>query len=207
MKTTINVLFKSMQKDDKKEVLKFEIKGSEDVDGEANLFDISGSIVVLSIKGCVVGDITAEFISIQRDSKKTAVKFGLKGDSEERANQLYKFAGRNVELTVAPSQMSIDEFEESHQGVRSTQNGDGTIDLDNEEDEEQVTIDEVMKGVDETPPSNVTSLTGKQTKKQKEEAAKLVTASQIIAEAQQNQDVAVNETPLPFSDDPDDLPL
>jgi hypothetical protein len=30
MKTELNVFFKMMQKDDKKEVLKFEIKGNED---------------------------------------------------------------------------------------------------------------------------------------------------------------------------------
>lgn len=146
MKTTMNVLFKSMQKDDKKEILKFEIKGSEDAGDEMDLFELSGSIVVLSLEvggDDVCGDISAEFISMQRDSKKTVMKFGIKGDKDDKAQQLYKFAGRNVTLGVAPSQMSIEEFNEPREGVRGTINQDGTIDVD---DKNQVTIDEVAAG-------------------------------------------------------------
>ncbi|MFU1797614.1 hypothetical protein ACM1RC_27370 [Paenibacillus azoreducens] len=142
MKTTMNVLFKSMQKDDKKEVLKFEIKGSEDAGDEMELFELSGSIVVLSLEvggDDVCGDVSAEFISMQRDSKKTVMKFGIKGDRDDKAQQLYKFAGRNVTLGVAPSQMSIEEFNEPREGVRGTINPDGTVDV---EDKNQVTIEE-----------------------------------------------------------------
>ena len=139
MKTSINVLFKSMQKDDKKEILKFEIKGAEDLDGEAELFDLSGSIVTLSMTvggDDVCGEITSEFVSMQRDSKKTVMKFGIKGDSEEKALQLYKFAGRNVTLNVAPSQMSLEEFNEG-----------GADDFD--DDENQMTLDEAMAKADD----------------------------------------------------------
>lgn len=138
MKTSINVLFKSMQKDDKKEILKFEIKGAEDVDGEAELFDLSGSIVTLSMTvggDDVCGEITSEFVSMQRDSKKTVMKFGIKGDSEEKALQLYKFAGRNVTLNVAPSQMSLEEFNEAES--------------EEFEDENQLTLDEAMAKADD----------------------------------------------------------
>jgi len=126
----MNVLFKSMQKDDKKEVLKFLIPGDEDE--AVDLFDLSGSIVVLSlvVGGDQVGqDLTAEFLSMQRDSKKTVMKFGIKSDSEGKSLELYKFAGRNVELTVEPSQLSLEEFrEEPREGVRGKINPDGTVD-------------------------------------------------------------------------------
>jgi hypothetical protein len=147
MKTTMNVLFKSMQKDDKKEILKFEIKGTEDAGDEMELFELSGSIVVLSLEvggDDVCGDVSAEFISMQRDSKKTVMKFGIKGDRDGKAQKLYEFAGRNVELGVAPSQMSIDEFNEPREGVRGKINPDGTI----ETDPNQVTLDEVAAGTE-----------------------------------------------------------
>lgn len=150
MKTTMSVLFKSMQKDDKKEILKFEIKGTEDVGDEMDLFELSGSIVVLSLEvggDDVCGDLSAEFVSMQRDSKKTVMKFGIKGDKDEKAQLLYKFAGRNVTLGVAPSQMSIEEFNEPREGVRGTVNQDGTIDL---EDKDQLTIEEV-EAADQAP--------------------------------------------------------
>ncbi len=148
----MNVLFKSMQKDDKKEILKFEIKGSEDAGEEMELFELSGSIVVLSLKvggDDVCGDVSAEFISMQRDSKKTVMKFGIKGDRDGKAQKLYEFAGRNVELGVAPSQMSIEEFNEPREGVRGKINPDGTVDV---EDKNQVTIDEVAAAAEEDGP-------------------------------------------------------
>lgn len=130
--TTLNVLFKSMQKDDKKEVLKFVIQGDED--DAIDLFDLSGSIVSLAlvVGGDQVGQtLNAEFVNIQRDSKKTVMKFDIKSDGESKSLELYKFAGRNVELTVKPSQMSIEEFrEEPREGVRGTINPDGTVDAD-----------------------------------------------------------------------------
>ncbi|GIP25532.1 hypothetical protein J23TS9_06620 [Paenibacillus sp. J23TS9] len=149
MKTNMNVLFKSMQKDDKKEILKFEIKGSEDAGDEMELFELSGSIVVLSLEvggDDVCGGISAEFVSMQRDSKKTVMKFGIKGDKDDKAQQLYKLAGRNVTLGVAPSQMSIEEFNEPREGVRGKINPDGTVDVD---DKNQMTLDEVAAGSEE----------------------------------------------------------
>ncbi|WP_240479648.1 hypothetical protein [Paenibacillus wynnii] len=149
MKTTMNVLFKSMQKDDKKEILKFEIKGTEDASDEMDLFELSGSIVVLNLEvggDDVCGDLSAEFISMQRDSKKTVMKFGVKGDKDDKAQLLYKFAGRNVTLGVAPSQMSIEEFNEPREGIKGTVNPDGTIDL---EDKDQLTIEEIAAAEEE----------------------------------------------------------
>lgn len=169
MKTSINVLFKSMQKDDKKEVLKFQIMGSEDTEAEGELFSLSGSIVVIDIKGCDAGEVTAEFMNIQRDSKKTVLKMAIKGEANA-AQQLYKFAGRNVELSVSPSQMSIEEFHgEEDEGLEYSVNSDGTVDVN---DEKQVTIDEVTES--ETKPdwqqeldkeSNVVSLDEKREQK------------------------------------------
>jgi hypothetical protein len=140
MKTELNVFFKLMQKDDKKEVLKFEVMGNDNEQAGRDLFDMSGGIVVFSIEGCAAGEVSAEFKNIQRDDKKTALKFFIKGDSEEKAQQLYKLAGRNVKLSVQPSQMSIDEFyDDDHDGIEYAVNGDGTVSVDGN----QISFDEV----------------------------------------------------------------
>lgn len=130
-KTELNVFFKMQQKDDKKEVLKFEMKGNDNENASNNLHPLAGSIIVFSIDGCAAGETTAEFMNIQRDSKKTSMKFAIKGDSEEKAQELYKFAGRNVKLTVQPSQMSIDEFydEDKHEGIKYNVGKDGTTSI------------------------------------------------------------------------------
>lgn len=131
MKTELNVFFKMQQKDDKKEILKFEIKGNED--GDTNeLYELAGSIVVFNIEGCAAGETTAEFMNIQRDSKKTTMKFAIKGDSEQKAQELYKYAGRNVKMFVQPSQMSIEEFygDDEDEGLEYSVNGDGTVEVD-----------------------------------------------------------------------------
>ncbi|MFS0822151.1 hypothetical protein [Bacillus sp. 1P02SD] len=128
-KTELNVFFKMQQKDDKKEVLKFEIKGDDAENASNELYQLAGSIVVFDIEGCAAGETTAEFMNIQRDSKKTTMKFAIKGDSEKKAQELYKFAGRNVKLSVQPSQMSIEEFYEQndHEGIEYNVDGNGNV--------------------------------------------------------------------------------
>lgn len=131
-KTELNVFFKLMQKDDKKEVLKFEIPGNDNERAGRDLFDMSGGIVVFEIDNCAAGEVTAEFKNIQRDDKKTTLKFFIKSDSEQKAQALYHFAGHNVKLSVQPSQMSIDEFydgEDEHEGMEYNINNDGTVDI------------------------------------------------------------------------------
>ena len=125
-KTELNVFFKMQQKDDKKEVLKFEIKGNDNENSTSNLHSLAGNIIVFSIDGCAAGETTAEFMNIQRDSKKTTLKFAIKGDSEEKAMELYKLAGCNVKLSVQPSQMSIEEFNEGHEGIEYKVEKEGT---------------------------------------------------------------------------------
>ncbi|WP_049869578.1 hypothetical protein [Paenibacillus sp. D9] len=149
MAIELNVLFKALTKDDKKEVLKFEIKGEEDNQAEADLFDLSGSIVVFSLKAGgddVVQNMNAEFVSMQRDSKKTVLKFAVNGDPD-KAQALYRVAGRNVYLSVAPSQMSIDDFREPREGVEYKVGPDGTAEL--QKDKNQLTIDEVAAAADD----------------------------------------------------------
>jgi hypothetical protein len=145
MKTELNVFFKMQQKDDKKEILKFEIKGNDGENAANELYNLAGSIIVFEIEGCAAGETTAEFMNIQRDSKKTVMKFAIKGDSEEKAQELYKFAGRNVKMTVQPSQMSIEEFyEDDHDGLEYTVNPDGTVDVP----KDQLSFDEIAVAQD-----------------------------------------------------------
>lgn len=123
-KTELNVLFKKIQKDDKKEVLEFHVQGDE-LPHYEQLIQMAGSIVVLNVTSSDAGEINVEFKSIQRDSKKTTLKFNVKGDSDEKMNKLYPYAGRNVAITLEPSQMSLEDFTE-HEGVDYTVEKDGT---------------------------------------------------------------------------------
>jgi hypothetical protein len=139
-KTQLNVFFKMQQKDDKKEVLKFEIKGQEEGDeSTTNLYALAGSIILFEIEGCAAGETSAEFMNILRDSKKTSMKFAIKGDSEKKAQELYKYAGRNVNLSILPSQMSIEEFYEGHEGIEYQVDENGNVEVS----KDQMSIDEV----------------------------------------------------------------
>ncbi|PFK43113.1 hypothetical protein [Bacillus cereus] len=128
-KIKLNVLFKKMQKDDKKEVLMFHVL-SDELPHADDLLKMPGTIVYLTVEKSEVEPIGAEFANIQRDSKKTAIKLNVKSDAKGIVNQLYPFAGGNVDIILEPSQMSIDEFyEEPHEGVEYSVNPDGTTDV------------------------------------------------------------------------------
>ncbi|MDT0163837.1 hypothetical protein [Bacillus sp. AG4(2022)] len=139
--TKLNVLFKKIQKDDKKEVLEFHVQGDE-LPHSQSLVQMAGSIVVLEVENSKAGKLNAEFKSIQRDSKKTTLKFNVKGDSEEKMILLYTFAGRGVTLLLTPSQMSIEEFnEDQHEGVAYNVDKDGIAQVS----PDQMSLDEVTE--------------------------------------------------------------
>ncbi len=123
MAVELNVLFKKLQKDDKKEVIEFHILG-DDPKYQTELIGMAGGIASLDIEGI---KLSAEFKAIQRDSKKIALKFEAKGDSE--TVKLYPKAGFNVSLVLEPSQMSIEEFQEAHEGIEYQTNQDGTVSI------------------------------------------------------------------------------
>lgn len=128
MNITMNVLFKKMQKDDKKEVLEFHILG-DSVKYKNELIEMAGGIVVLHVEDT---QFNAEFKSIQRDSKKICLKFDVKGDNEEKTIKLYPKAGHNVDLTLEKSQMSLEDFAmDEHEGIEVKSNQDGTIEVAN----------------------------------------------------------------------------
>ena len=134
----LNVLFKKMQKDDKKEVLMFHVV-SDELPHADELLKMPGTITLLTVEESQVEALGAEFVSIQRDNKKTVLKFNVKRDPEGKVNQLYPFAGGNVSLILQPSQMSIEEFyEEPHEGVKYTVDKGGQVDVP----EDQLSIDD-----------------------------------------------------------------
>jgi hypothetical protein len=135
----LNVLFKKMQKDDKKEVLMFHVQGDE-LPHANDLLKMPGTITLLSVEESKVGEIGAEFVSIQRDNKKTVLKFNIKRDPEGKVDKLYPYAGANVSLKLQESQMSIDEFyEEAHEGIEYKVDNDGQVSVD----PNQVSLDDV----------------------------------------------------------------
>lgn len=123
----LNVLFKKMQKDDKKEVLMFHVM-SDELPHADELLKMPGTIAVLKIEE--ENGVGAEFVSIQRDNKKTVLKFNVKRDAKD-VSKLYKYAGSNVDLELQPSQMSIDEFyEESEEEEKEEEATDGQLSLE-----------------------------------------------------------------------------
>lgn len=129
-KIELTVLFKKIQKDDKKEVLEFHVQGDE-LDYSDDLVQLAGSIAILEVKSSEAGKLPVEFKSIQRDSKKTTLKFNVRGDSDKKVIKLYPFAGRNVTLFLEASQISLEEFEEQGEGIEYSINGDGTVEIPN----------------------------------------------------------------------------
>lgn len=144
-KIKLNVLFKKMQKDDKKEVLEFHVVGGT-LPHTAELNEMTGNMVVLNVPQSKAGTFPAEFNKLQRDSKKAVLQFKVKGDSEEKSAKLYGYAGSNVELEMEPSQMSIDEYYEGdHEGVEYTVSSDGTAEVK----PNQMSLDDVGEDEDE----------------------------------------------------------
>lgn len=134
----LHVLFKKIQKDDKKEVLEFHIL-SDEIPHKSELIGMAGGIAVLQVEDHE--KLTAEFKSIQRDSKKAALKFEAKGDNDDKIVKLYKLAGTNVKIFLEQSRMSIDDFydEDQHEGIEYNLNQDGTVEVAHG----QLSIDEV----------------------------------------------------------------
>lgn len=105
----LNVLFKKMQKDDKKEVLQFHYMDSE-LPNAQELIDLSGSVVVLSLEAENTEKVAAQFKKVQKDDKKTLLEFNVNTSSKGKIDKFYPYSGTNVKLTIEPSQMSIEEF-------------------------------------------------------------------------------------------------
>lgn len=139
-KIEMDVLYKKQQRDDKKETLDFHVMG-DNLPYSNELVTMAGNMALLHVHDSETDPVPVEFKSIQRDSKKTVLKFEAKGDTQEAMIKLYEFAGHNVKITLEESQMSIEEFEEQHEGIEYNVNEGGTVEL-----EGQVSIDDIPEG-------------------------------------------------------------
>jgi hypothetical protein len=137
-KVELNVLFKKVQKDDKKEVLLFHVQGDELPQAD-ELLKMPGSIAMITVEESQAGELGAEFVSIQRDDKKTVLKFHVKRDTEGKVNKFYPFAGSNVTITLQQSQMSIEEFYEDNPGIEYQVDENGNVEVP----KDQLSIDDV----------------------------------------------------------------
>ncbi|MFJ7407141.1 MULTISPECIES: hypothetical protein [unclassified Lysinibacillus] len=126
----INVLFKKMQKDDKKEVLMFHIL-SDETKHAAELLRLTGKMTILTISDDEgpYESIQAEFVNLQRDNKKTVLKFNVATEDVDRVNAIYPAAGTNISLLIQPQQMSIDDLEGEHEGIPYEVGSDGTVEV------------------------------------------------------------------------------
>lgn len=124
----ISVLFKKMQKDDKKEVLMFHIL-TDETKHAAELLRLTGKMTILTISDDEgpYEPIQAEFVNLQRDNKKTVLKFNVATEDVDRVNAIYPAAGTNISLLIQPQQMSIDDLEDDHEGIEYEVGSDGTV--------------------------------------------------------------------------------
>lgn len=134
----INVLFKKMQKDDKKEVLMFHIL-SDETKHAADLLRLTGKMTILTISDDEgpYEPIQAEFVNLQRDNKKTVLKFNVATEDVDRVNAIYPAAGTNISLLIQPQQMSIDDLEDEHEGIEYEVGTDGTVEVNSSQDQEE----------------------------------------------------------------------
>lgn len=180
---TTNIEFTEMKKN-KKESLKFTLKGDDTAGIGKQLYDLAGSIVHMEIDSCKVGKFPAEFVDIKKSAKGVVANFLLKGDlSDEASGMIYAFSGgTGVELTLEASQMSIEDFhDDEHEGIPYTVGKDGSVQVD----KDQVSIEELglAPGSDASPqdkePSDpkVTNIRAPRTTKADKEAARLAAES------------------------------
>ncbi|WP_241745358.1 hypothetical protein [Lysinibacillus sphaericus] len=134
----ISVLFKKMQKDDKKEVLMFHIL-TDETKHAADLLRLTGKMTILTISDDEgpYEPIQAEFVNLQRDNKKTVLKFNVATEDVERVNAIYPAAGTNISLLIQPQQMSIDDLEDEHEGIPYEVGSDGTVEVNSIQDDEK----------------------------------------------------------------------
>lgn len=127
MQVQIKAHFNKQTKDSKKELIQFYVKGADETKPELN--ELCREIVELKIGN--IDPLIAEFVKKTQDSKKTVIEFVVKGDtSASHSFEFYRLAGSDVDLTITESQMSIEEFRESHEGIEYSVNEDGTVDAD-----------------------------------------------------------------------------
>jgi len=132
----INVLFKKMQKDDKKEVLMFHIL-TDETKHAADLLKLTGKMTILTISDDEgpYEPIQAEFVNLQRDNKKTVLKFNVATEDVDRVNAIYPAAGTNISLLIQPQQMSMEDIEAEHEGIPYEINPDGTVEVNSNQEE------------------------------------------------------------------------
>lgn len=149
MQVTVKANFNKQTKDSKKELIQFYVKGEDEKKQE--LSQMTREVVELQIKG--VGEkLTCEFSKTSKDGKKTTLEFIVKGDtSAEQSFNFYKKAGSDVTLHIVESQMSIDEFNDTNEGMEYSVVKDGSVNVE----DGQLTLDEYQEEDEESNPENV----------------------------------------------------
>ncbi|USK54385.1 hypothetical protein LIS82_22970 [Cytobacillus solani] len=157
MQITVKAHFNKQTKDSKKELVQFHVKGEDEKKPE--LRELTREVVILEIDG-VDQKLRCEFNKSTKDSKKTVLEFIVKGDaSAENTFNFYKKAGTDVNLKIIEAQMSTDDFEDDHEGVKYKVNNDGTAsvvapdqmsieDIENEKTEDNESLGESADSLD-----------------------------------------------------------
>lgn len=149
MQVIVKANFNKQTKGSKKELIQFYVKGEDEKKQE--LSQMTREVVELQIEG-VEEKLTCEFSKTTKDVKKTTLEFIVKGDtSAEQSFNFYKKAVSDVTLHIVESQMSIDEFNDSQEGIEYKVDKDGSVKVE----DGQLTLDEYQEADEETDTENV----------------------------------------------------
>ncbi|WP_424766258.1 hypothetical protein [Paenibacillus sp. sgz302251] len=100
-------IFKAV-KDSKKEMLQFHITGDEKHNHDFRPF--TGEVTEIFVEGCT-HKLTTEFKKTVGDVNKLVIEFEIRGDATmKQTGEYYALVGREVDLTIASAQMSLEEF-------------------------------------------------------------------------------------------------
>ena len=112
---------------------------SDETKHAADLLRLTGKMTILTISDDEgpYEPIQAEFVNLQRDNKKTVLKFNVATEDVDRVNAIYPAAGTNISLLIQPQQMSIDDLEAEHEGIEYEVGTDGTVEVNSSQDQEE----------------------------------------------------------------------
>lgn len=108
MKVQIKAKIFKAVKDSKKEMLQFHITGDDRLNNDINI--LVGEVTEIFVDGCA-HKLTTELKKKIGDGKKSVLEFELRGDTtRKQTSDYYDRVSRDVELTIASAQMSLEEF-------------------------------------------------------------------------------------------------
>lgn len=126
----------------------FQVKGEEEKKA-FHLNELARKDVVVSIDGG--NEIICELTNVSTNSNQTTIGLLVKGNaSPKEVFEFYEAAGTDVNLTIKPCQMSLEEYNQTKEGKSFTVDQNGVV-SDVEADQNQVDLFETGEDEEDLP--------------------------------------------------------